>query len=97
MAVNGIVATRKILKAVTPDTGDCDSEYTAFGKTFTTQHACFIALYKEDSEVIRQTLLSLADQKGKGLDGESFARSFVGVNLCYEEREGESGPQQANC
>mmetsp|Transcript_5572 Transcript_5572/g.9245 ORF Transcript_5572/g.9245 Transcript_5572/m.9245 type:complete len:614 (-) Transcript_5572:167-2008(-) len=83
-AIFGIVAMRRVLA------GAEDRE-----DILSTQHACFIATYKEDVEVLRQTLLSLSNQKGKGLRGQTFARSFIGVNLCYEVREGKLGQEQA--
>lgn len=57
-------------------------------------HAVFICAYKENIEVLRQTLLSIATQKGYS-NGKSYACGHIGVNLCMEAREGLEGETMA--
>lgn len=92
--LSGVVAFNKVIEA----NASCNSLHATGtpneNGSDELRHAVFICAYKENIEVLRQTLLSIATQKGHN-NGQSYACSQIGVCLCMEAREGEIAEQMA--
>jgi len=91
--IYSIIALRKIVSANANAYKRDESEPLCEATVGSLHHAVFVCAYKEKVDVLRDTLLSIAIQKGHAT---SYARAHIGVCLCMEAREGEEGQSKAN-